>query len=113
MLLRHSKISIQKETAWALSNILAGTQGQIQSVISSDLVLLLVHTLETGEFRVQKEVLFAIANYISGSNTDQIWYLVKCQVIKPMCDLLVVKDQQLLKIILDGLCIILSVNLIN
>ena len=108
-LLNHSKIGVQKEAAWTLSNITAGTQVQIQSVVSSELVPLLVHTLATGELRVQKEAAWAITNYTSGANTDQVLYLVQCQVIKPMCDLLVTKDPKLIKVLLDGLCNILLV----
>lgn len=108
-LLNHSKISVQKEAAWTLSNITAGTQVQIQSVVSAELVPLLVHTLATGELRVQKEAAWAITNYTSGANTDQVLYLVQCQVIKPICDLLSAKDPKLIKVLLDGLCNILLV----
>ena len=108
-LLSHSKIGVQKEAAWTLSNITAGTQVQIQSVVAAELVPLLVHTLATGELRVQKEAAWAITNYTSGANTDQVLYLVQCQVIKPICDLLAAKDPKLIKVLLDGLCNILLV----
>ena len=107
-----AKISVQKEAAWTLSNITAGTQVQIQSVVSAELVPLLVHTLATGELRVQKEAAWAITNFTSGANTDQVLYLVQCQVIKPICDLLSAKDPKLIKVLLDGLCNILLVNMI-
>ena len=106
-LLTHSKIGVQKEAAWTLSNITAGTQVQIQSVIQAELVPLLVRVLATCELRVQKEAAWAITNFTSGANTEQILYLVQCQVIKPMCDLLSAKDPKLVKVLLDGLCNIL------
>jgi importin subunit alpha-1/8 len=108
-LLNHSKIGVQKEAAWTLSNITAGTQIQIQSVVAAELVPLLVNTLATGELRVQKEAAWAITNYTSGASTDQVLYLVQCQVIKPICDLLTAKDPKLIKVLLDGLCNILLV----
>lgn len=108
-LLSHSKISVQKEAAWALSNITAGTQTQIQAVIQAELIPLLVHVLTVGELRVQKEAAWAITNYTSGASTEQVLYLVQCQVIKPMCDLLAAKDSKLLKVLLDGLINILMV----
>lgn len=108
-LLTHSKIGVQKEAAWTLSNITAGTQTQIQSVIVADLVPVLVQILSQGELRVQKEAAWAITNYTSGASTEQVLYLVQCQIIKPMCDLLVAKDPKLIKVLLDGLCNILLV----
>jgi len=108
-LLTHQKIGVQKEAAWTLSNITAGTQAQIQSVIQAELMPLLVHVLATGELRVQKEAAWAITNYTSGANTEQVLYLVQCQVIKPICDLLGAKDPKLIKVLLDGLCNILLV----
>jgi importin subunit alpha-1/8 len=108
-LLTHAKIGVQKEAAWTLSNITAGTQVQIQAIIEADIVPLLVHVLGVGELRVQKEAAWAITNYTSGANTDQVLYLVQCQVIKPICDLLTTKDPKLVKVLLDGLCNILLV----
>ena len=110
-LLKHSNIGVQKEAVWTLSNIIAGTQLQIQSVISSELVPLLVNLLAKGEFRVQKEVAFAITNFTSGGNTEQMQYLIDtCQAIKPMCDLLDTKEPNLIKVLLGGLRNILLVN---
>lgn len=109
MLLTHQKIGVQKEAAWTLSNITAGTQVQIQSIINANLIPVLVQVLATSELRVQKEAAWALTNYTSGASTDQVLYLVQCQVIKPICDLLSAKDPKLIKVLLDGLCNILLV----
>lgn len=45
-LLRHHKPNIQKEAAWALSNITAGRDAQIQEVISAGLIPILVEVLK-------------------------------------------------------------------
>jgi hypothetical protein len=100
---------VQKEAAWTLSNITAGTQVQIQAVIQAELVPLLVHVLATGESRVQKKAAWAIMNYTLAASTDQVLYLVQCQIIKPICDLLIAQDSNLVKVLLDALCNILSV----
>jgi hypothetical protein len=110
-LLNHSNIGIQKEAVWTLSNIIAGTQLQIQSVIKAELIPLLVHLLVKGELRVQKEVAVAISNFTSGGNTEQMMYLVfQCQAIKPMCDLLDSIEPNIVKFLLSGLSDILLVN---
>lgn len=70
---------------------------------------MLVHVLATSELRVQKEAAWAITNYTSGASTEQVLYLVQCQVIKPICDLMTARDPKLVKVLLDGLCNILLV----
>lgn len=110
-LLQHPKIGVQKEAAWTLSNITAGTKTQIQSVIDAELMPVLVKVLATGEFRVQKEAAWAITNFTSGASSEQILYLVQCNVIKPLCDLLVSNDTKLIKVLLDGLFNILLVRI--
>lgn len=45
-LLRHHKPSVQKEAAWALSNITAGKESQIQEVINAGLIPILVDVLQ-------------------------------------------------------------------
>lgn len=45
-LLCHEKANIQKEAAWTLSNITAGKDTQIQEVIESGLVPVLVEVLQ-------------------------------------------------------------------
>ena len=49
-LLAHEKTSIQKEAAWTLSNITAGTANQIQAFINEDLVEPLMNCLNRGDF---------------------------------------------------------------
>lgn len=109
-MLTHQKIGVQKEAAWTLSNITAGTQTQIASVITSNLIPLLVQVLGNSELRVQKEAAWALTNFTSGASTEQVLYLVQCQIMKPMCDLLSSKDSKLIKVLLDGLCNILLVS---
>lgn len=44
-LLRHPKINIQKEACWTISNITAGNQDQIQMVINSGILPLVVEVI--------------------------------------------------------------------
>ena len=55
-LLEHTKKPIRKETCWMLSNICAGTQAQIQAVLSvPGLLDRAVHLLSQHDWEVKKE----------------------------------------------------------
>jgi len=45
-LLNHPKLNIQKEAAWTVSNITAGNADQIQAVIDTELLPLVVNILK-------------------------------------------------------------------
>lgn len=107
-LLTHPKEKINKEAVWFLSNITAGNQQQIQAVIDAGLIPRVIHLLGKGEFLTQREAAWAITNMtISGTKT-QIELLVSEGVIEPMCNLLAIKDVQVVQVVLDGLSNILK-----
>lgn len=53
-LMRHPKASVQKEAAWALSNIAAGPCKQIQQVITCGLLPPLVEQLRNVSYELQE-----------------------------------------------------------
>lgn len=60
-----------------ISNIAAGNREQIQAIIDSKVVELLVtEIVPTATNEVQKEALWVIANVISGGSTEQVEYLM-------------------------------------
>uniref|UniRef100_A0A8C5IQE4 Importin subunit alpha n=1 Tax=Junco hyemalis TaxID=40217 RepID=A0A8C5IQE4_JUNHY len=100
-LLRHSKSGIQKEAAWTLSNIAAGPSYQIQQIITCGLLPPLVELLDEGDFKAQKEAVWVVANFTTGATVDQVVELVRSGVLKPLLNLLLVKDSKTILIILD------------
>lgn len=102
-LLSHHKAKINKEAVWFLSNITAGNQQQVQSVIEAKLIPMIIHHLDKGDFQTQKEAAWAISNLTISGRKDQVAHVVSLGVIPPLCNLLSVKDAQLIQVVLDGL----------
>ncbi|CAJ1065338.1 importin subunit alpha-3 [Xyrichtys novacula] len=107
-LLTHPKEKINKEAVWFLSNITAGNQQQVQAVIEAKLVPMIIHLLDKGDFGTQKEAAWAISNLTISGRKDQVAHLIEKQVIPPFCNLLTVKDAQVVQVVLDGLSNILK-----
>ena len=60
ILLRHHKPNIQKEGAWAISNITAGNTNQIQAVIDSGIIPLVIEVLARVSLRFLYSILFIL-----------------------------------------------------
>uniref|UniRef100_A0A667Y5R5 Importin subunit alpha n=1 Tax=Myripristis murdjan TaxID=586833 RepID=A0A667Y5R5_9TELE len=99
-LLTHPKEKINKEAVWFLSNITAGNQQQVQAVIDAKLVPMIIHLLD----KVWASSLFKF----SYAQMDEVAHLIEKQVIPPFCNLLTVKDAQVVQVVLDGLSNILK-----
>lgn len=102
-LLTHPKEKINKEAVWFLSNITAGNQAQVQAVIDAGLIPLIIHHLNRGDFQTQKEAAWAISNLTISGKKEQVAYVVENGVLPPFCNLLSVKDAQVVNVVLDGI----------
>uniref|UniRef100_A0A2K6UUJ5 Importin subunit alpha n=1 Tax=Saimiri boliviensis boliviensis TaxID=39432 RepID=A0A2K6UUJ5_SAIBB len=103
-LLTHPKEKINKEAVWFLSNITAGNQQQVQAVIDANLVPMIIHLLDKITWHTQFTyiALFYVVFIL------QVAYLIQQNVIPPFCNLLTVKDAQVVQVVLDGLSNILK-----
>uniref|UniRef100_A0A8C5WN89 Importin subunit alpha n=1 Tax=Laticauda laticaudata TaxID=8630 RepID=A0A8C5WN89_LATLA len=102
-LLLHPKSSVQKEAAWALSNIAAGPCSQIQQLITCGLLPPLVELLDKGDYKAQKEGVWAVANFTTGGTVQQVVSMIRAGVMKPLLNLLSVKDSNTILVILESL----------
>mmetsp|Transcript_128589 Transcript_128589/g.236522 ORF Transcript_128589/g.236522 Transcript_128589/m.236522 type:complete len:551 (+) Transcript_128589:73-1725(+) len=102
-LLSHQKKTIKKEACWAISNITAGNRDQIQDVLNNGLIPPVLHLLRTADFDIKKEAAWVISNATAAGVPQQIEYLVGCECIKPLVDLLSLADVKIIGVALEAL----------
>merc|ERR1712060_639296 len=75
--LQDTKRAIRKESVWAISNVLGGTESQIQAVLDKNLIpKILPHGSEDSPYEIRKEVIWCLANLVAGGTPEQIGTLV-------------------------------------
>ena len=64
---------------------------------------MIIHHLVRGDFQTKKEAAWAISNLTISGRKEQVAFVVENGVIPPFCDLLSVKDTQVVNVVLDGI----------
>merc|ERR1712107_760217 len=79
-----------------ISNITAGTREQIQEIINNNLIPPIRGRLHDADFDTRQEAVWAIRNAAVGGSNEQIEYLVQCNCMKSMIDLLDTTDTKII-----------------
>eukprot|EP00826_Nyctotherus_ovalis_P057769 TRINITY_DN7906_c0_g1_i2.p3 TRINITY_DN7906_c0_g1~~TRINITY_DN7906_c0_g1_i2.p3 ORF type:complete len:172 (-),score=50.59 TRINITY_DN7906_c0_g1_i2:162-677(-) len=96
-------MSVRKEAAWALSNVAAGTEGQIQIIINEGISDKLVSLALQDAFDVRRECVWCLTNAASNANAEQLKHLIDAGAVEAVCSLLVCNDARTIAISLEGL----------
>ena len=98
---RTSQTKYQKRIRMGSSNINAGTQDQIQRVIDSKAIPIIINMIATEEFSI-KELIWAISNATSGGSESQIEYLVQTGAITGLTSMMDCHDVKIITVILEA-----------
>ena len=112
-LLLHSFATIRREAAWSLSNIAAGTKGQIQAITESNAFVNSLELIKDPILDVAREAAWLISNCLSGADLNICFKLAAQGVIQGLIYLIVHHiEPTILAITLEGLNCIFQQGLI-
>jgi importin subunit alpha-1 len=110
--LQSSKKTLRKEMCWMLSNIAAGTQDQISTLVKTvGVVERLVAFAIDADWETRKEAIWAISNVLTGGSDGQVAHLVGQGAIAAMASVLDIPSEGRMVIVaLDAIDNILTVS---
>lgn len=100
--------TVVKECCWLVSNVIAGTQSQIQAVIDARIMPLVIEVLRSGDYKCQFEASWAVANLAQGGTSNQIMTLVDDGAVPVLCALLTQTNVDMLNNALETIYALLT-----
>merc|ERR1712224_985064 len=109
--LDNPKKSLRKEMCWLLSNISAGSQRQISSLLKVPKVAeKLIEFSMQADWETRKEAVWAVSNACTGGSDSQVMFMVKQNAIEAMISVLDINDSRLVVVGLEAINNILTVS---
>ncbi|RXG61324.1 Importin subunit alpha-7 [Armadillidium vulgare] len=104
----HPSSNVRKDCAWALSNITAGSEEQIQKVIDADGLPKLAKIIQKDDPRVRKEAIWCVSNLTQSGSQEQVDETIKQGLLQSLAMNTSSKsglnvDKQLLHVALEGM----------
>ena len=100
----------RRHICWAVSNMTAGRYRQIQAVIDANMIPPLVQLLSNSELLIQKEIVWIFSNALSGGSRDQAACLAAGGCVKPLCDILLCSDFNVVRVALEAVDTLLRLD---
>jgi hypothetical protein len=97
------KKTVRKEVCWTLSNITAGSAGQIQQCLDIGIVDKLIQILLNDDTEIKKEAVWAVSNCTASASFHQFASLVEKGIIKALLASLKMREARILAVALEGL----------
>ena len=114
MLLRHPNAVVQADACWTLSNLLTAPADSVQHLLDVVPSLIPLATSSSGEKKVRKQALWAVANAVSAATPAQLPRLIAQDVLSVFCAVLRDVendndvDEQMVSLALEGVDILLT-----
>ena len=107
------KSSFKKLAVYAISNIAAGTEQQVQAVVDAGLLPPVVELLSSPATpaEIYKEAAWVITNAVDNGSDNHVRYLAQVNAVKPLCERLRSLDGRILNDVLKSIGKFLEVRI--
>lgn len=97
--------SIRMTVYWSISNVMAGNEYQIQTILNIGVMDTLMKNFQHEKFLNQREIAFAFTNFTNRANTQQLEILMseKERMIAFYCKMLTLPDNAIVQAVLQSL----------